>query len=190
MSSVSFVYLSNSIGLLFLLSFLTLSTSQSLNNMSTKPMFLKPARVLALVTDEFHPINQYVHDWLINKGYELNLFGSFVTKKDESWVHATTEAARSVASGQSDEGIFFCWSGTGSCMTANKVKGIKAALCTDAETVKLARVWNHANVLVLSNRLLTPELADSMLLAWFDGSLDVAEGATGVNELKGLENDE
>lgn len=152
-------------------------------------MFLKPARVIALVTDEFHPINQYVHDWLINKGYELNLFGSFVTKKDESWVHATTEAAHSIASGLSDEGIFFCWSGTGSCMAANKVKGIKAALCTDTETVKLARVWNHANVLVLSNRLLTPEVADSMLLAWFDRSLDVAEGVADVNELKALEND-
>ena len=80
-------------------------------------------------------------------------------------------------------------SGTGASMVANKVKGIRAALCSDVETAKLARVWNHANVLVLSNRLLNNnnELVDQILQTWFDENIDVHEGENGVKELQDLE---
>ena len=71
-------------------------------------------------------------------------------------------------------------------MTANKIPGIRAALCTDAETTKGARIWNHANVLCLSNRLLSQDVAHEILEAWFS-DYDKVKGAKGVEELKALE---
>lgn len=143
---------------------------------------------IAMVSDEIHPINQYVQNWLVNRGFEVTLFGALRTGKDESWVTSTFEAARAVADGSAQSGVFFCWSGTGASMTANKVKNIRAALCTDVDTVRLAKTWNHANVLVLSNRILTPELADEMLQAWFFEEFDAVIGTTGVKELDAVDN--
>jgi ribose 5-phosphate isomerase B len=71
-------------------------------------------------------------------------------------------------------------------MTANKLPGIRAALCTDAETARGARLWNHANVLALSNRLLSQDVAKEILTAWFE-TFDVVKGIKGVTELINLE---
>jgi ribose 5-phosphate isomerase B len=72
--------------------------------------------------------------------------------------------------GQADEGIVFCWTGTGASIAANKVRGIRAALCHDAETARGARIWNHANVLALSLRVTSEALAKEILEAWFSTS--------------------
>jgi ribose 5-phosphate isomerase B len=141
---------------------------------------------IALVTDELHPINIFVLDWLKENKFEPHLFGSYHSLKGEPWVRSTAEAARSIEEGRCQEGIFFCWSGTGASMVANKIKGIRAALCTDAETAHLARVWNHANVLVLSNRSLSKEMASQILEAWFS-PYDRAQGEEGVKALGQLE---
>jgi ribose 5-phosphate isomerase B len=69
--------------------------------------------------------------------------------------------------GQADEGILFCWTGTGVALAANKLRGIRAALCADAETARGARLWNDANVLCLSLRSTTPAVAEEILQAWF-----------------------
>lgn len=143
--------------------------------------------LVAMVSDEVHPIHSFVQSWLANRGFEFKLYGALQTGKDESWVTTTAQAAQSVAEGRADTGIFFCWSGTGASMAANKVHGIRAALSTDVETVRLSRVWNHANVLVLSNRSLTEEMAAAMLEEWFFGEHDLEKGATGVKELNELE---
>ena len=82
------------------------------------------------------------------------------------------DAACAIARGECDEGVFFCWTGTGISMAANKVPGIRAALCTDAETARGARVWNHANVLALSNRLCSPDLVKEILAAWLETRWD------------------
>ena len=141
---------------------------------------------IALVTDEFHPIHTFMLNLLKKRGFEVTLFGSYVSHADVSWVQATAEAAQAVVNGTCDEGIFFCWSGTGASMVANKTKGLRAALCSDAETARLARIWNHANVLVLSNRSLTPQIASEILEAWF-APYDAQEGREGVNALSQLE---
>lgn len=73
-----------------------------------------------------------------------------------------------VAEGQADETIVMCWTGTGCTLVANKIPGIRAALCHDAETAKGARVWNHANVLGLSLRATPEAVAKEILNAWFD----------------------
>ena len=75
--------------------------------------------------------------------------------------------AERVARGDADEGILFCWTGTGVSIAANKVPGIRAALCHDAETAKGARLWNRANVLCLSLRATSEVVAKEILDAWF-----------------------
>jgi ribose 5-phosphate isomerase B len=86
-----------------------------------------------------------------------------------------------------DLGIVCCYTGTGVCMAANKVRGVRAALCVDAETARGARTWNDANVLALSLRLTTPALAREILAAWLSAgyagteaaSLEAMRGAAG-----------
>lgn len=141
---------------------------------------------IALVTDELHPINKIVVEWLKEHAFDPVLFGAYKTGVDSPWVEVTAEAACAVADGDCDEGIFFCWSGTGASIAANKIRGIRAALCADAETAHLARVWNHANVLVLSNRSLTKQIAQKILEVWFK-PYDQEKGASGVTALKLLE---
>lgn len=75
--------------------------------------------------------------------------------------------AAAVASGKAEQGIVCCWTGTGATIAANKVAGIRAALCHDAPTAKGARVWNHANVLALGLRTTSQAVAREILDAWF-----------------------
>src|SRR5207247_2632509 len=96
------------------------------------------------------------------------------------------EAAQLIVEKTVDEGIFFCWTGTGASIVANRFPAIRAALCVDAQTAKGARVWNHANVLALSNRLLSQDVAKEILTAWFE-DYDTAKGAQQVAALNALQ---
>jgi len=78
------------------------------------------------------------------------------------------KVAESVRDGSADEGILLCWTGTGVTIAANKVTGIRAALCSDAETARGARLWNNANILTLSLRLTSEILAMEILDSWFE----------------------
>jgi len=138
---------------------------------------------IGVVSDELYPINNLVIDWLKEQGHEVISFGAIQSGKDESWVKCTIEAAEAVENGMVDEGIFFCWSGTGSSIVANRFKGIRAALCTDEQTARAARIWNHANVLVLSNRLLSQDVAKEILKAWFE-DYDKSKGLVQIKELE------
>src|SRR3989442_11203192 len=68
---------------------------------------------------------------------------------------------------RADQGVVFCWTGTGVTIAANKVPGVRAALCWDAETAKGARMWDDANVLAMSLRSTSPAVAKEILDAWF-----------------------
>lgn len=142
---------------------------------------------LALVSDELYPVHKVVVSWLKEHGYEPVLFGALKSGEAESsWVTPATQAAHAIQTGECKEGIFFCWTGTGISMVANKTPGLRAALCTDAETARGARIWNHANVLALSNRLLSQDVAKEILAAWFE-DFDRQKGSAGVNELIAFE---
>ena len=80
-----------------------------------------------------------------------------------------------VARGEAESGVLFCWTGTGASIAANKVPGVRAALCADARTAAGARQWNDANVLVMSLRLTSAEVAREMLEAWFATAPDPDE---------------
>lgn len=120
---------------------------------------------IAVGSDERLEVTDIVVAELERRGHEVRLFGPLAGQA-EPWPDVARAVAEEVASGRCDEGILFCWTGTGVSIAANKVPGIRAALCPDAETARGARVWNHANVLVMSLRLTTPALAQEILEAW------------------------
>ena len=123
---------------------------------------------IALCSDEPYPVHELIKSLLKERSHQIVPFGSVASGHEEPWANVTEQAALAVSSGQCEEGIFFCWTGTGACMTANKVPGVRAALCNDPGTAAGARIWNHANVLCLSNRLLSQDMAKEILAAWFD----------------------
>ncbi len=101
------------------------------------------------------------------RGYDVAYFGPAEPGGEVDWPEVTLQAAERVAQGEADEAIVMCWTGTGATLVANKVPGIRAALCHDAETAKGARLWNHANVLGLSLRATPEAVAREILDAWF-----------------------
>lgn len=123
---------------------------------------------IALCSDEPYPVQQTVRRLLEQRGHEVVAFGSIASGGEEPWALVAEQAAEAVTRGDCDEGIFFCWTGTGISMAANKVPGIRAALCSDPGQAAAARIWNHANVLCLSNRTLSDDMAKELLAAWFD----------------------
>jgi ribose 5-phosphate isomerase B len=122
---------------------------------------------IAVSWDERTCLTDVVVESLKKRGHEVIAFGPLLGE-EQDWPVVTRAAAEYVAQGQADEGVFFCWTGTGASIAANKVPGIRAALCHDAETAKGARIWNHANVLVLSLRATSEPIAKEILEAWFD----------------------
>jgi ribose 5-phosphate isomerase B len=141
---------------------------------------------IALVSDEPYPVHSTVREWLAERGHEVVPFGSVATGEESPWALAAEQAAEAVARGDCDQGIFFCWTGTGISMAANKVSGIRAALCSDPGQAAGARVWNHANVLCLSNRTLADDLAKEILQVWFDTEPG-ERGSAGVADLAGVD---
>ena len=94
---------------------------------------------------------------------------------DKQWAQVGYEVGSLVAEGECDTAVLFCWTGTGASIAANKVRGVRAALCTDAATATGARKWNDANVLVMGLRLTTADVAREVLDAWFSADPDPSE---------------
>jgi ribose 5-phosphate isomerase B len=122
---------------------------------------------LAVSTDERTHLVKTIIEELQKRGHDVEYFGPEPGKEGD-WPDVTLQAVEQVAEGQADESIVMCWTGTGCTLVANKIPGICAALCHDAETAKGARVWNHANVLGLSLRATPEAVAKEILNAWFD----------------------
>ncbi len=120
---------------------------------------------IAAGSDERTHLTDTVIEDLRARGHEVILFGS-LAGREEDWPVVSRALADAVAGGLADEGILFCWTGTGASIAANKVPGIRAALCHDAETARGARIWNHANVLVMSLRATAEVIAKEILEAW------------------------
>jgi ribose 5-phosphate isomerase B len=99
---------------------------------------------------------------------DLRARGHDVTVLDrDRWPEVARRVGEAVASGEADQGMVFCWTGTGTAMAANKVPGVRAALAWDPWIAEGARRWNDANVLVLSLKRISPETAREILAAWF-----------------------
>jgi ribose 5-phosphate isomerase B len=129
---------------------------------------------IVLGSDERTALTDAVTDDLRARGHEVALVGP-PGGQDLAWADVGRRVGAMVAGGESDSGVLFCWTGTGASIAANKVPGVRAALCTDAATAAGARRWNDANVLVLSLRLTSPTVASEMLDAWFTTDPDPSE---------------
>ncbi|HEY9619399.1 MAG TPA: RpiB/LacA/LacB family sugar-phosphate isomerase [Crinalium sp.] len=123
---------------------------------------------IALGSDERTALTDVLIAELKKRNHEILLFGPLAENDPEvDWPLTSRKVAEAVATGEADEGIVCCWTGTGASIAANKVRGIRAALCHDAETAKGARTWNHANVLALSLRTTSEAIAKEILDAWY-----------------------
>jgi ribose 5-phosphate isomerase B len=122
---------------------------------------------IAVGSDESTSLTKAVIIGLKERGMAVTLLGALAERDDQDWPEVGRKVAERVSRGEADQGILFCWTGTGVSMAANKVPGVRAALCTDAATASGARLWNHANVLVMGLRLTSLESAREMLEAWF-----------------------
>jgi ribose 5-phosphate isomerase B len=123
---------------------------------------------ISVAADERTGVADAVVEELRRRGHEPLLHGALAEDDREDWAWCSEAAARDVAEGRAEQGVVCCWTGTGASIAANKVAGIRAALCGDAETARGARKWNDANVLALSLRTTSPALLEEILDGWFE----------------------
>jgi len=124
---------------------------------------------VSIASDERTGVAERVVEEVRRRGHEPLLHGALADGEREDWAWASEAAARDVAEGAADQAIVCCWTGTGASIAANKVAGVRAALCADAETARGARRWNDANALALSLRTTSEALLEEVLDAWFSG---------------------
>lgn len=145
---------------------------------------------IALGSDERSHLTDFVEAQLKERGYDVDLYGPIgdgsPSGETAPWPDVAQAVAERVADGDADYGVLFCWTGTGVSIAANKVPGVRAALCGDAETARGARAWNQANVLCLSLRTTSEVVAKEILDAWFSASTDPSEEPN-VDKVRRLE---
>jgi ribose 5-phosphate isomerase B len=124
---------------------------------------------IAVAADELTGVAERVPEELRRRGHEPIMHGAYAEGERSDWAWASEAAARDVAEGRADQAVVACWTGTGASIAANKVPGVRAALCADAQTADGARRWNDANVLALSLRLTSGAALEEILDAWFAG---------------------
>ena len=122
---------------------------------------------IAVSTDERTGVAERLVGELRRRGHELVLHGALADNGRSDWAWASEAAAREVSEQRAEQAVVCCWTGTGAAIAANKLPGVRAALCGDAQTAEGARRWNDANVLALSLRTVSDALLDEILDAWF-----------------------
>lgn len=142
---------------------------------------------IAIGSDDYYHIAEFLVEELRRRGYELILIGALATGKPYPWPRVGFEVGEIVSSGRADMGIVICYTGTGVSIAANKVKGIRAALCFDSQTARGARLWNNANILALSARLLSEEVAKEILDAWLSIESPDPSEEENIRELQKIE---
>jgi ribose 5-phosphate isomerase B len=120
---------------------------------------------IALGADATGPLTDTLVAELRKRGHALELHGALLDGS-QAWASIGRAVGEAVAGGRADLGVICCWTGTGISMAANKVIGVRAALCADAATAEGARRWNDANVLALSMRATTPTVGLEILDAF------------------------
>lgn len=124
---------------------------------------------IAVAADELTGVAETLPEALRRRGHDPILHGAYTRDERDDWAWASACAAADVAEGRADQAVVACWTGTGASIAANKLPGVRAALCIDAQTASGARRWNDANVLALSLRLTSQAALEEILDAWFEG---------------------
>lgn len=140
---------------------------------------------ISVAADELTGVADAVVSQLQARGHETAfLHGALNEDERDDWAWCSEAAARDVAEARAEQAVVCCWTGTGASMAANKVGGVRAALCADAQTAAGARRWNDANVLALSLRTTSEAQLEEILDAWFDaGPSDEIEDRSNVTHV-------
>lgn len=141
---------------------------------------------IAFGSDESNNLTNAIIEELRRRGHVVASCGP-PAGEDDQWVEVAEKVARSVADGEADLGIACCWTGTGVSIAANKISGVRAALCQDAETARGARLWNDANVLCLSLRSTSEAQAKEILDAWLDTNTVDESEIVNIERIRRLE---
>jgi ribose 5-phosphate isomerase B len=143
---------------------------------------------IAVAADERVGVAEAIVDQLRKRGHEPIPHGALAEDERDDWAWASEAAARDLAEGRAEQAIVCCWTGTGASIAANKVDGVRAALCLDAQTADGARKWNDANALAISLRATSEAELAEILDAWFGGAPSgEAEDAANVEHLSDIE---
>jgi ribose 5-phosphate isomerase B len=143
---------------------------------------------IAVAADERTGVAEALVEELEKRGHEAIPHGVLSDEERDDWAWASEAAARDVVEGRAEQAVVCCWTGTGASIAANKVPGVRAALCADAATAEGARRWNDANVLALSLRATSAAELGEILDAWFAGRpSDDAEDRANVRHLREIE---
>jgi ribose 5-phosphate isomerase B len=127
---------------------------------------------IAFGTDERTALADALVSALVERGHEVTVVGD-----GDAWPDVGRAVGEAVASGAAERGVVCCWTGTGVSIAANKVAGVRAALCTDAETARGARRWNDANVLAIGLRLTSEEVGREVLDAFLGTDPEPSEAS-------------
>jgi len=148
---------------------------------------------IAVGSDERSHVTDAVVEELRRRGHQVEALGPLCglpagqAGEPLQWADVAREVAERVARGESDQGVLFCWTGTGVAIAANKVPGVRAALCWDAETARGARLWNDANVLCLSLRSTSEVIAREILEAWLSTEAPDPSEAENIEKVRALD---
>jgi ribose 5-phosphate isomerase B len=138
--------------------------------------------------DERTGIASILLEELRRRGHDVIAHGALAADERHDWAWASEAAARDVAEGRAQHAIVCCWTGTGASIAANKVDGVRAALCGDAATAAGARRWNDANVLAVSLRITSEAQLGEILDAWFAAGPSAEPGdRANVDHLREIE---
>jgi ribose 5-phosphate isomerase B len=143
-------------------------------------------RRVVIGSDMRHPVSEELALRLEERGLRVVRRGA-VGAPDTPWPEVAEQVARLVAQGAVDSGIVCCWTGTGVSIAANKVPGVRAALCGDAQTARGARRWNDANVLALSLRTTSAAVAEEIVDAWFEPTAPDPDEAANIRAVGEIE---
>ncbi|ARP74556.1 ribose 5-phosphate isomerase B [Streptomyces pluripotens] len=148
---------------------------------------------ISVSSDMDEPLARFLVAELRHRGHAVHTHGALRPGADTGWAACSVAAARDVAEGAAQQAVVCCWTGTGASIAANKVPGVRAALCTDAVTADGARRWNDANVLALSLRLTSEPVLKEILDAWFGAAPsqdpEDVQNVSGVDRLDGARKD-
>lgn len=134
-----------------------------------------------------YDLKEQVKTWLQEMGHEVEDFGCY-SKESCDYPDFGAAAARAVASGQCEKGVVICTTGIGISMTANKVKGIRCALCGDPWSAEMTRRHNDANMLAMGAGVVGPQLARQILEAFLTHDFEGGRHQRRVDKLMALEN--
>ena len=142
-----------------------------------------------LVVEDDERIRTALIRALRERGHAVTTHGALSQAERDDWAWASEAAARDVAEGRADQAVVCCWTGTGASIAANKVAGVRAALCLDAQTADGARKWNDANALALSLRATSEAQLGEILDAWLGGAPSAdADDVANIEHLRAIEN--